>query len=227
MNSYNFRRMVTGYISVLLLIVLVSVKGYAQASKIEWGQEFEDNASVKPVFLKQDAEGVSYWLTPRNGRLFITAFNNDYVKIQTWPLRLPYYVGMDVNKLYFSHSIVIKNKLLFLMHYIDDGSGQEEQLIVQGNIDDGEASAKLIHVARFNAYTTNGRVIDDLLLTPNSDKFTVMLASELPLRGWQRHCLFCRVTLCTVQAVMETKSLLKVPASWATASLSSLDMPAK
>jgi len=165
--------MVVGYISVLLLIVLVSVKGYAQAGKIEWGQEFEDNASVKPVFLKQDADGVSYWLTPRNGRLFITAFNNDYVKIQTWPLWLPYYKGIDVNKLYYTRSIVVKNKLLFLMNYIDAGSGQVEQLIVQGNIDDGQAGANLIHVARFSLHNTNGGLIDDIVLTPDASRLVV------------------------------------------------------
>ena len=173
MNSYNCRRMVIGYISVLLLLVIVNIKGYSQGSRIDWGQQFEEKPSVQATFLKQDAlTGVSYWLTPRNGKLFITAFNDDYVKIQTWPLRLPSYKGIDVNNLYFSRVIAVKNKLVFLMHYVDSKSGQVEELIVQGSIDDGLAGESLIHVAKFNAISAAG-IVDDLVLVQHSNKHIV------------------------------------------------------
>jgi len=80
MDSYSCRRIVVGYIGVLLLMVIINVKTYAQRSMVQWGQEFEEKPAVKAIFLKQNPEtGVSYWLTPRNEKLFITAFNNDYV----------------------------------------------------------------------------------------------------------------------------------------------------
>ena len=206
MELLNYRRRVIGYISVLLLLVVVAVKSYGQEGEIKWGQSFEDSKSAQAQFLKKDVTGDTYWLSNKNERLFISVFNRDNVKVASWPLSLPLYKGIDESKLYYSRVVVIKDKIVFLMRYIDDKKGKVEELLVQSSMD-GDVSNSVTHVADFTTADIKGGALDDIIVSPDATKFIVTIVIQ-PRKGQNQATCFANVYSASMNKLLSRDYLL-------------------
>lgn len=164
--------MVVGYISVLLLLVIVIEKGYAQGGEIMWGKPFEDIKLDDAIFLKKDpVTKYTYWFTTSKGKNYITVFDSNSVKIESKLISFPKYKGGDVSTLPCAVVKLLKDKILFIFQYYDKKINIMDELIVSV-LFNGETS----DIIQFNQFAyQEGKTLGNisLQLTPDSSQFIV------------------------------------------------------
>ena len=171
MIFFGSRRMTLGYSSVLLLLVLVSVKGYAQGGAITWGKLSNEKLSKEAVFLKKDPiTKYTYWLTTGTIEIFITTFDSNNVKIESKQLKFPEYNGVNATLFSLAKTIPLKDKILFLWRYNDEKMNLMHELIIQASLD-GVVSENFIQFAHYSLPKGSFNFsIDDLVVTPDCSK---------------------------------------------------------
>src|SRR6185437_1139447 len=114
----NSSRRIVGYVIVLLFLVIVSVKTYAQRGEITWGRELEGNKSEHDIFIKKDPfTKYTYWFTTENKKYYITVYDSNSVKTESKLLIFPKYKDKDVGTLPCTAVTILKDKILFIVQY--------------------------------------------------------------------------------------------------------------